>query len=53
VEYKNKSGTGNIRGNWKHLKIIQKILNNIPGKHDIKELQKTVMLGTAHDFDKY
>jgi hypothetical protein len=23
-------------------------LNNIPGKHDIKELQKIAILGTAH-----
>ena len=22
--------------------------NNIPGKHQVKELQKTVILGTAH-----
>jgi hypothetical protein len=27
-------------------------LNNIPGKYDIKELQKTAILGTAHVFQK-
>jgi hypothetical protein len=27
-------------------------LNNIIGKHDIKELQKTAILGTAHVFQK-
>jgi len=23
-------------------------VNNIPGKHEVKELQKTAILGTAH-----
>jgi hypothetical protein len=27
---------------------FRKYLSNIPGKHDIKELQKTAILGTAH-----
>jgi hypothetical protein len=27
---------------------FRKYLSNIPGNHDIKELQKTVILGTAH-----
>jgi len=27
---------------------IYKSLSNIPGKHDIKELQKTAILDTAH-----
>jgi hypothetical protein len=25
-----------------------KYLSSVPGKHDIKELQKTAILGTAH-----
>jgi hypothetical protein len=29
-------------------KSFRKYLPNIPGKHDIKELQKTAILGTAH-----
>jgi hypothetical protein len=29
-------------------KSFIKHLSNIPGKHEIKELQKTDMLGTAH-----
>jgi hypothetical protein len=29
-------------------KSFRKYLSNIPGKHDIKELQKTAVLGTAH-----
>jgi hypothetical protein len=29
-------------------KSFRKYLSNIPGKHDIKELQKTAILGTAH-----
>ena len=27
---------------------FRKYLRNIPGKHEIKKLQKTVILGTAH-----
>jgi ABC-type Fe3+-citrate transport system substrate-binding protein len=40
--------TSSKKGNWKHHKIIQKHLSDIPGKHEIMELQKTVILGTAH-----
>jgi hypothetical protein len=29
-------------------KSFRKYLSSIPGKHDIKELQKTAILGTAH-----
>jgi len=29
-------------------KSLRKYVSNIPGKHDIKELQKTAILGTAH-----
>jgi hypothetical protein len=28
--------------------IIITNLSSVPGKHDIKELQKTAILGTAH-----
>jgi hypothetical protein len=42
-----KSGTNNNRDKWNHLRIIRKYLSNIPGKHEIKELQKTAILGTA------
>ena len=27
---------------------LRQYLSNIPGKHEIKELQKTAILGTAH-----
>ena len=27
---------------------FRKYLSNVPGKHEIKELQKTAILGTAH-----
>jgi len=27
---------------------FRKYVRNIPGKHDVKELQKTAILGTAH-----
>jgi hypothetical protein len=29
-------------------KSFRKYLNNIPGNHDLRELQKTAILGTAH-----
>jgi hypothetical protein len=29
-------------------KSFRKYMSNIPGKHDVKELQKTAILGTAH-----
>ena len=34
--------TGNIS------KSFRKYVSNIPGKHEVKELQKTAILGTAH-----
>jgi hypothetical protein len=39
----------NNRGDWDHFKITQRqYLSNIPGKHEIKGLQKTAILGNAH-----
>jgi hypothetical protein len=32
----------------KALPIIIKYQSSIPGKHEVKELQKTAILGTAH-----
>src|SRR5215469_3303172 len=29
-------------------KLFRKYMSNIPGNHDVKELQKTTILGTAH-----
>jgi len=29
-------------------KSFRKYMNNITGKHEVKELQKTAILGTAH-----
>jgi hypothetical protein len=29
-------------------KSLRQYLSNIPGKHEIEELQKTAVLGTAH-----
>jgi hypothetical protein len=35
-------------------KSFRKYPSNVPGKHEIKELQKTAILGTAHThFGKY
>ena len=33
-------------------KSFRKYVSNIPGNHEVKELQKTVILGTAHIFRK-
>ena len=43
MECKNKSDTINNRGNWNRLRIIQ----NISGKHNTRELLKTALLGTV------
>jgi len=29
-------------------KSLRKYVSDIPGKHEVKEVQKTAMLGTAH-----
>jgi hypothetical protein len=29
-------------------KSFRKYMSNIPGKHEVKEFQKTAILGTAH-----
>ena len=31
---------------------FRKYVSNIPGKHDVRELQKTAILGTAHIIQK-
>jgi hypothetical protein len=33
-------------------KSLKKYVSNIPGKHDLRELQKTAILGTEHIFRK-
>jgi len=33
-------------------KTFRKYISNIPGNHEVKELQKTAILGTAHIFRK-
>jgi len=33
-------------------KSFRKYVSNIPGKHEVKELQKTAILGTAHTLRK-
>jgi hypothetical protein len=33
-------------------KSVRKYLSSIPGKHGVKELQKTAVLGTAHTLRK-
>jgi hypothetical protein len=52
VECKNKGDAGNNRSNWNHLKSFRKYLSSVPGKHEVKELQKTAIMGTAHTLRK-
>jgi hypothetical protein len=33
-------------------KSFRKYVSNIPGNHEVRELQKTFILGTAHVFRK-
>jgi len=37
-----------IRATGTISKSVRKYVSNIPGKHELKELQKTAILGTAH-----
>jgi hypothetical protein len=49
VECKNKGDTSNNRGDWDYIsKSFRKYVSNIPGKHEVKELHKTAIMGTAH-----
>ena len=49
MECKNKCETSNNKGNLEPSQNIpEKYLSNITGKQEIKELQKTAILGTAH-----
>jgi len=48
VECKNKGDTSNNWGGWNYFKSFRKYVSNISGKHEVKELQKTALLGTAH-----
>jgi hypothetical protein len=34
-------------------KSLKNYVSNIPGNHEVKELQKTAILGTAHIIRKY
>ena len=52
VECKNKGDTSNNRATGTISKSFRKYVSNIPGNHEVKELQKTAILGTAHIFRK-
>ena len=52
VECKNKCDTTKIGATGTISKSFRKYLSNIPGKHEIDELQKTAILGTAHIIQK-
>ena len=45
---KNKCDAINNNGSWNHLQLFGKHLNEIPGKREMKGIQKTAILGTAH-----
>jgi hypothetical protein len=47
VECENNSDTSSNKGKSVS-ESFRKYLSSIPGKHDVKELQKTAILGTAH-----
>jgi len=49
VECKNKGDTITIGATGTISKSFRKYVSNIPGKHEVKELQKTAILGTAHN----
>jgi hypothetical protein len=48
VECKNKRDAIIIGATGTISKFFRKYLSSIPGKRDIKELQKAAILGTAH-----
>jgi hypothetical protein len=52
VDYKNKSDISNKRGTGTTSKSPRKYLDNIPGKHDITELQITAILDARHLLQK-
>ena len=52
VECKNKGDSTNNRRDWDHFKAIKKYVSNIPGNHEVKELHKTAIMGTAHILQK-
>jgi hypothetical protein len=47
VECKNKGDSSN-NATGTVSKSFRKYVSNIPGNHEVKELQKTAILGTAH-----
>jgi hypothetical protein len=48
VECKNKGDSSNNSATGTISKSFRKYVNNIPGNHEVKELQKRTILGTAH-----
>ena len=45
MECKNKGDTSNNRDDWDYLKSFRKYVSNIPGKHEVKELQENRHIG--------
>jgi len=44
----NNNNNNNNRATGTISKSFRKYVSNMPGKHEVKELQKTAILGTAH-----
>jgi hypothetical protein len=37
-----------VWSDWNHFKSFRKYVSTIPGNHEVKELHRTAILGTAH-----
>ena len=48
VENKDNNNNNNNNNYYYFLKSLRRYLSKITGSHEIKELQKTAILGTAH-----
>ena len=48
MECDSKNDTGNNRGEWNHLKIIQRAPEQHTWKARVQGIKKTAVLGTAH-----
>ena len=53
MEFKNNSDTSNNRATGTISTSFRKCLSNMPEAHGIKEVQRTVILGTINTLQKY
>jgi hypothetical protein len=52
-EFKNKSNTSCNKGYWHHLKIYDKVSENIPEKHDMKNYRNNPSWALDIYFGRY